>query len=207
MCALHPNKRFCEHLYCRIGQTSVAMTAFFREFVHAPTLVGSVCPSSRALSSAMAGRIPFEKEGLIIDLGAGSGAMSRQLLQVGITPDRIFALEISTGFAESFGRNCPGVSLCIGDACELGGLLDQYAPGRRVCGIVSSLPFRVLPAVKAERIVEEIRRVLVVHKALLVQYSYAWWMHYPLRKFGFSPCSAKLVINNIPPARVEAYTV
>ncbi len=198
-------RAFCGHRRSAIfGKTSAAW-AFMREFVQAPTHVGSICPSSKALTSVLIDAVPAEKEGLILDLGAGSGSVTEELLRAGIPPERILALELSPGFRGVFSSRCPGVPLIIGDARHLNDILDIHAPGQPLCSVISSLPFRVMPSSVVREILHEVRRAVSQRGGLLVQYTYAWWMRYPLRKYGFSPQSSNIVLGNLPPAKVESY--
>ena len=180
---------------------------FAREFVISPFNVGSVCPSSRALTQTLVSMADISREGLVIDLGAGSGIVTRELLHAGVAPERILGVEISGGFKTAFERQCPGVTMITGDARNLGLLLNEYAPGKPICSILSSLPFRVMPGSVVRAITREMHSVLAERGGSLVQYTYAWWISYPLRKFGFMPGAARLVLKNVPPARVERYTV
>ena len=179
--------------------------AFMKEFVRAPLLVGSICPSSRALTKTLVHMAGTDREGLIVDLGAGSGIVSQELLGAGVASERLVAVELSPGFRKSFARACPGVAMITGDARDLGKLLDRHAPGVPVCSVISSLPFRVMPRPIVLDILREIRHVLLERGGSFVQYTYAWWMQYPLRKFGFAPDAARLVLKNVPPAKVEIY--
>ena len=179
--------------------------AFMKEFMRAPLNVGSICPSSRALTRTLVHMAKTSREGLVVDLGAGSGIVSQELLHAGVAPERIVAVELSTGFCKTFAQSCPGVTMITGDARELGKLLDVHAPGMSVCSVISSLPFRVMPRPVVAAIARELHAVLAVRGGSLVQYTYAWWMQYPLRQFGFAPAAARLVLKNVPPARVESY--
>jgi|GEM_PF-681238 len=179
--------------------------AFFNQFIRQPDMVGSICPSGAALSRQLLHGIPIEGNGLVIDLGAGSGPVSEGMLHLGIAKDRILAVEALDAFKAPFSARCPGVPLVIGDARDLKAILDREAPGREVCAVVSSLPFRVLGPELTHSILDEIHLVLGERGGRLMQYSYAWWLRYPLKDNGFEPASARMVWNNLPPARVEAY--
>ena len=178
---------------------------FLREFIKSPAEVGSICPSSSVLAAALISPVPLGGEGLIIDLGAGSGPVSAELIRAGIQKDRIIAVEALKGFSSSFSRHCPGVPLIIADAGNLGVVLEQHAPDRKVDAIISSLPFRTMSAEVTAAILAEVRKVMLERGGILVQYSYAWWLRYPLKRHGLAPQRASLVIRNLPPARVEAY--
>lgn len=178
---------------------------FISEFIQSPSSVGSICPSSRFLAGALIGMIPAG-EGLIVDLGAGSGIVSEALVSSGIAPHRIMPLEISNGFGEAFTRRCPDVPLVVGDACALESIISARYGSRRVCAIISSLPMRVLHARVQKKVMAQIRQVLATRGGIYVQYTYAWWRKYPLSTYGLRPHAACIVMRNIPPARVEAYT-
>lgn len=178
---------------------------FMSQFIRHPLTVGSVCPSSMALAKALFSRVPHEDIGLIIDLGAGTGSVSYGMLRAGVPRERIIAVEALPGFGEAFAERCPGVRFIEGKAEQLGAVLDREAPGRGISAIVSSLPFRVLGPKLGDAILREIQSVLRERGGLLIQYTYAWWLTYPLQKRGFEPASASIVWKNIPPARVESY--
>ena len=178
---------------------------FISEFIQSPSSVGSICPSSRFLAGALISMIPAG-EGLIVDLGAGSGIVSEALVSSGIAPERSMPLEISNGFCAAFTRRCPDVPLVVGDACALESIIAARYGSRQVCAIVSSLPMRVLHASVQKKVIAQIRQVLAARGGVYVQYTYAWWRKYPLSTYDLRPHAACIVMRNIPPARVEAYT-
>ena len=179
---------------------------FFKEFITAPRHVGSICPSSRALTTALARMAPAHDDGLVIDLGAGSGIVTERLLRIGIAPERILAVELSPRLAEICRQRCPEVTTLTGDARDLAAMLAKHVPGKRIACIISSLPFRVMPAGQVREILRAVRFVLKDRGGFLVQYTYAWWQHSPLRRYNFSPLAVQIVLFNCPPAKVETYT-
>jgi phospholipid N-methyltransferase len=199
----HPVYEHCLCLWDRIRTTS----AFFKEFVQAPSHVGSICPSSGALTSALIKSASLNNDGFIVDLGAGSGIITENLLKAGVDPKRLLAVEISPGFAGVFSRRCPAVPLFVEDARNLSLILDRLDPGLPVSSIISSLPLRNIPDDLVREILEEIKLVLQKRSGSFIQYTYAWWMRYPLGKYGFQPNTSRIVLKNIPPAKVESYTL
>lgn len=182
---------------------------FVKEFACSPFQVGSICPSSRALASqlvCLAQDAPSAAaEGLIIDLGTGPGPVTGELLRAGISPKRIVAVERSPSFARTFRQRYRQVPLLIGDAADLRQMLAEKYPDSPVAAIISSLPFRAIPRKIAVRILRELHETLLERGGVLVQYSYAWWLKHALSKEGFSPRVSRLVLQNVPPARVESY--
>ncbi|SBW09766.1 putative Methyltransferase type 11 [uncultured delta proteobacterium] len=186
---------------------------FVKEFACSPFQVGSICPSSRALAGQLvslardaAEYAPLAAtEGLIIDLGTGPGPVTGELLRAGISPGRIVAVERSPSFARTFRQRYRQVPLLIGDAVDLRQMLAEKYPDSPVAAIISSLPFRAIPRKIAVRILRELHETLLERGGVLIQYSYAWWMKHALSESGFSPRVSRLVLQNVPPARVEAY--
>lgn len=103
--------------------------AFARAFVCSPRMVGAVCPSGRALAEALAERVPAG-DGLVVELGAGTGAVTRVLLERGISLDRLVAVEKSGPLAEVLRRRFPELTVIRGDAS----LLATFDPPREKSG-------------------------------------------------------------------------
>ena len=53
----------------------------FKRFLQHPTQVGALCPSSCALCRAMASEIGVENAGLVVELGPGTGVITRELVR------------------------------------------------------------------------------------------------------------------------------
>lgn len=135
---------------------------FFRQFLRSPSKVGSVCPRSRLLSCTLV-EMSLENPapyGLIVDLGAGSGVISRQLLQHGVPPERILAVDISEHFHKVFSKHCPDVELHVGDARYLEKIISKHFPSLPLQAVISSLPLRCMPPGAIAEIMLEIRNIL-----------------------------------------------
>lgn len=202
---------FCihkEHIYQDIIKKICASGIFIKEFIKSPGSVGSICPSSTELASSLINAVPDNNDnGLIVDLGAGSGVVTEQLIKTGVSPKSIIAVEKSSGFIRIFNKRCPGIPLIISDACSLENILFQYKPECRIKAIISSLPLRSLQSHVVTRIMREILRVLRMRGGIFIQYTYALWKRCSLQQYGFKPFSAHIVYGNLPPAKVESYTI
>ena len=196
--------------YDRFLDTIRVEMGFVKEFARSPFQVGSICPSSHALAAQLVGMAQnaarTNPAGLIIDLGAGPGPVTGELLRVGVAPERIVAVERAQSFIRTFQHRYRNVPILAGDAANLRQMLAETHPGATISAIISSLPFRAIPQKIAARILRELHATLLEHGGVLVQYSYVWWQKNTLSKEGFAPQTSKLVIQNVPPARVESYT-
>lgn len=199
------NKYFYRAMFDKV----VSNAFFLGQFLRSPGKIGSICPSSRFLVHALA-QAALDKandiQGLIVDLGAGSGVVSRELLKCGVAPERILAVDISGHFREIFRKHCPGLELHTGDARNLEDLINKYNPGQPLQAVISSLPLRVMPGNLVSEIMSETRKVLRRRGGVLIQYTYAFWIHSALDPYGFLTEDRRFVPVNIPPALVEKYT-
>ena len=114
---------------------------FSYEFIRHPKGVGSVIPSSRMLAKAM--RRTAQDYGapnsLIIEAGAGTGAITRELV-AHFPANRLLINEVNPRLARRLRDRFPGNTIRRGRVEELD-VWTHSAPKT----IISSLPFRSLP--------------------------------------------------------------
>lgn len=191
------------HRAIRRASSSIRVSApwlFARELLNRPLAVGAVWPSSSQLAKEMAARVPAEGEGLIVELGGGTGAVTQALLERGIAPERLLVVERSRGFVKHLRTRFPAVKVVEGDATELAHLLK---PGSRIDAIVSSLPLRSLPRRDATAIVAQWRALLAAG-GTVVQFTYDLLSTGDRPPPGFRKRASDIVWANLPPACVFA---
>lgn len=174
---------------------------FLREFLLHPANVGAIWPSSAHLARCMACAAPIKGNGLIVELGAGTGVVTKALLDSGIEPHRLRVLEQSPVFAQLLRHQFPTLAVLQANAATLADLLHDDLP---VEAIVSSLPLRSLPEELVTQIVDQWRQVLQPG-GWVVQFSYALHSSPTDLLAGFSASRSNLVWRNIPPAKVMVY--
>ena len=116
---------------------------FFKEIVQSRRFVGAAAPSGPILGKAMASKVPKLDEGeVVVELGAGTGAITRQLLKSGLEGHQLVSVERSNAMSEHLRKIFPEVTVLEGDACELRVLLKQHLGlgVDAVASIVSGLP-------------------------------------------------------------------
>jgi phospholipid N-methyltransferase len=164
--------------------------------------MGTGCPSSRRLAKTMASFVPLTKSKLVIELGSGTGVVTKALLQHGVAPERLVSIEQSANLANYLHKQYPQVRVIEGDAMQLCHLLgDDY---QQVSAVVSGLPFRVLPQTVKQGIIKQIEKVLP-QNGLLIQFTYDISGKTKLLPSQFKHISHKMVWSNLPPARVDVY--
>ena len=133
-----------------------------------PAIVGAVCPSSRWLAAAMADAAQGAQ--LLVELGAGTGAITEALLaQHPQVP--LLAVELQPELADLLQQRFAGIEVRCAGAHDVLSELHEQSPPQTV--LVSSLPFQSLPAPWRETTVLAIATFLRADKLRrLVQYTY-----------------------------------
>lgn len=178
---------------------------FFRQWLRSPLRTASVVPSSMYLARAMAAALPNGAE-RVVELGAGTGAITRGLLERGIRPDRLLILELSPELHAGLVASFPDSPALCGDARRLPELLrsvSTFADGR--CdAVVSSLGFLAMPPAVAQDILAAAFDCLPAD-GVLVQYTYGPTCPVPPALMESLDLVAERVgytLRNLPPATV-----
>lgn len=131
---------------------------FARRALAAPRRFGAILPSGPALGQAMARMV---RGRTIVELGPGSGSITRHLLNVLDPEGRILALELDEGIAAHLRRNVrdPRLTVQVGDASRLDGWLSGLG-WDGADSIVSGIPFQSLPAPARDEILSSARKSL-----------------------------------------------
>ena len=146
----------------------------------------------------MARPVPINGSGLVVELGAGTGAVTSALLRRGIEPERLVVVERCPALAANLRARFPQLRIVQDDARNLGWFVGPHS---RIDAIVSSVPLRSLPYAESELIVGHWRAVLP-DETLIIQYTYA--LYGPPRHLGdgFVHQSSEVTWRNVPPARI-----
>ncbi|MHA3902721.1 class I SAM-dependent methyltransferase [Castellaniella sp. WN] len=175
---------------------------FLRELLEAPAGVGAVWPSSARLARGMAAWIDPRGEGLVVELGAGTGVVTRALLDRGVPADRLRVVERSPAFVRHLRQRFPELAILQGDAARLSDVLCESAAGRPVGAVVSSLPLRSLAPDVVSAVLGQCRSLLPPG-CPLVQFTYApRGLPDAGLSDGFVVRGDQIVWTNLPPARV-----
>ncbi len=174
---------------------------FLGKLITAPRTTGAVAPSGPALSRAMAAQIDLDRTGPILELGPGTGVVTRAILARGIAPERVTAVEYNPQFAAMVAGRYPGVRVIVGDAFDLARTLD--GPLQGFAAVLSSMPLINFPVKLRENLLADVLARLQPG-APFVQFSYR--LHPPVAPLpGVRVTRAAFILFNLPPARVWAY--
>lgn len=186
-------------------QHGSAAALFLRRWLANPLQMGSIVPSSPALCRRVVAAVRRAPDETVVELGAGTGVITRALLQAGIPATRIAVVEIVPDMARHLAATLPGVHVIEGDARALPGLLRPLVLRGfgRVGTVVCGIPLVLLPLAEQRRFVGAIAAVAPGRGFL--HYSYCVTSPLPARRHGLVGRREAWTPLNIPPASVWRY--
>lgn len=176
---------------------------FLRTFLANPLRVAALLPSGRRLAAAVAAQIDPRPGGTVLELGPGTGAVTRAILEAGIAPAELAAIESDADFAAALRRDFDRIRIIEGDAFAFPLLLARSGIATPLRTIISGVP--VLSRSLGVR-----RKLLADAMAALrpqgpfVQFSYGAEPPIPPGD-GVEVRRAAIVWQNVPPMHVWVY--
>ncbi len=187
-------------LFSRIRQAGLSL--FLKELINNYGSVGAVFPSSRLLAKAMSDPIPDKIKGYVVELGAGTGAITQALIKKVSHPKQLIIIEQSEKLADYLQQRYPTAQIIHGDAVKLSALLADQK--NQIHCIVSSLPLRSMPTELVRAISDEIENLLKPGD-LFIQFTYSYTKHLGHHSHKLKRIQHKRIWFNIPPARVDVF--
>jgi len=127
---------------------------FLQSWLRAPHHIGAIAPSSRFLARAIAKQVDLSGTDPIVELGAGTGNVTKALLHWGIPAERLIVVERDKLLCQLLHRRFPNLKIIEGDAADLRALLAPMGV-TRLSAVVSSLPLLAMPRNVRRAIVDE----------------------------------------------------
>jgi phosphatidylethanolamine/phosphatidyl-N-methylethanolamine N-methyltransferase len=173
---------------------------FFRQWLRSPKSMGSILPSSMALARAVANAAAWEPGQTVVELGAGTGAISQGLLERGIPSEALMMIELDESLFDYLRNHFPGVRVVHGDATRLSEIVAEQDVGQ-VSTVVSGLPMVNMPYDFQNAIITEGFKAMKPG-GFMLQYSYSPIRPIPAKKLGVKAKMVRFVLRNVPPAAV-----
>lgn len=179
---------------------------FLRRSLRNPLQICSLFPSSPFVGRAMTRAILDRPAPHVIELGAGTGAVTRQLIHNGVAEADLTLMEIDAQLGGHLRRTFPKVDVVISPAQDLARIWRERN-GPPVGAVVSTLPMRLF----SKKLIRSVMRNSLETLApggLFVQFTYRQGSPAPLRivgKLGLSAEQYCRVWANLPPAAIWVY--
>ena len=182
---------------------------FLKRWLRQPLSMGAVMPSGPLLTRALALTAVREmqgRDGHVVELGAGTGEVTKALLAAGIAADRLALVERDPELISFLRRHFRGPRIIEGDAARLPKLLAREGVAKTAT-VVSGLPLLSLPAEVVTGIVHGVFEALP-KGAALVQFTYGPSPPIPkaLREnLHLVGAHGRRIWRNVPPAVVWTF--
>jgi phospholipid N-methyltransferase len=173
--------------------------AFFRAFLRAPKMVGSIIPTSSLVIERLLGQGNWSTARLIVEYGPGLGTFTRSILKKLARNGLLIAIDPNADFVAHLRQTITDPRLIIveGSAADVEEIIARYAPGQSVDHVISGLPFSTLPCGIGTHIVAATQQILAPRGSFLI-YQYSRFV-LPLLKPYFARIDQMRIWPNIPP--------
>jgi phosphatidylethanolamine/phosphatidyl-N-methylethanolamine N-methyltransferase len=176
---------------------------FFRGMMQGPKQVGAIAPTSSITARKMASVVDLTSGLPVLELGPGTGVITKQILARGVAPEKIVSVEYSRDFYERLVEDYAGVNFIHGDAFDLEKSLGAFA-GQTFDSVISAVPLLSFPMEARIRLIDDLLSRIPAGRPV-VQITYgpvspviAKPDRYHIQHFDF-------IVRNIPPAQLWIY--
>lgn len=175
---------------------------FFRGWIDKPRAVGAIVPTSIVTARRMASVIDIHSGLPVLELGAGTGVITRAILAQGVKPENLWSIEYASDFVAHLRATMPGVNFLHGDAFNLDETLPS--PGMRFDSIISGVPLLNFPVMQRVRYIEQLLDLIPPGRPI-VQLTYGPLSPVPPRKGNYTVEHFRFIVRNIPPTQLWIY--
>lgn len=176
---------------------------FLKNWAENPLTTGAVAPSGKALARLMASYVDCDRAGKVIELGPGTGVVTKAMLDRNVPADKIVSIEYSENFVRLMRDRFPDVTIVQGDAYALEPQSD-LGTDAPLASIISSLPLFSRSPAERRKLIERALDMLEPG-APFIQFSYALVPPVKPDEGDFQIDKTNWVVLNVPPARVWIY--
>lgn len=185
----------------RTGTIAADWLFFLRSWMADPIRVAAVTPSGASLARLITREV-LPAHGRVLELGAGTGAFTRAILDRGVSEEDLTLVESGSGFADVLRQRFPRATVLQLDAAKLG--REGVGPPGGIGAVVSGLPLLTMSPRKCMAILRGAFSV-VGPTGSFYQFTYGYWCPVSrriLERLGLEATRVGVTFNNLPPASV-----
>jgi len=179
---------------------------FLQAFLKNPLKVGAIAPSSPELAAEMLQGISPDEENIVLELGVGTGAITRFLQDVIPNKNAYLGIELDRELVDNLHSKFDDMNIVCGNAADAFTIHKDSGLGK-VRYVICCLPFATLPKEASESVLAEIVKFMDDGCELRIfQYAHGYFLPPAIKlreflknRYGKSKRSP-LVLKNVPPA-------
>jgi phosphatidylethanolamine/phosphatidyl-N-methylethanolamine N-methyltransferase len=176
---------------------------FFKGWIDKPKAVGSIIPTSSFTARKMASVIDLKSGLPVLEVGPGTGIITKYILKHGVKPADLYAVEYSRDFVAHLRRNFPGVNVIEGDAFNLAKTLGKKRP-QLFDSVISGVPLLNFPVPQRVKYLETLLDRLPQGRPV-VQLTYGPKSPIPPGLGDYTVEHFDFILRNIPPTQLWIY--
>jgi len=176
---------------------------FFKGWIDKPKTVGSIVPTSSIAARRMASVVNPDSGLPVLELGPGTGVITRAILALGVKPENLYSVEYSDDFVRHLTAQFPGVNIIKGDAFDLEATLGDRR-GMVFDSVVSGVPLLNFPVAQRIRYIEDLLGRIPAGRPIM-QLTYGPLSPVPPGRGNYKVEHYDFVLRNIPPTQLWVY--
>lgn len=176
---------------------------FFRGWIDKPKAVGAIIPTSSITARRMASIVNPASGDLVLELGPGTGVITKAILDRGVKPENLVSIEYSREFVDRLVADFPSVNFIHGSAFDLEELLAPWK-GRGFDSVISAIPMLNFPVLDRISLIERLLDLMPPGRPVM-QITYGTVSPIPPGRGSYSIERFDFVMRNIPPAHLWIY--
>ncbi|MGH6762142.1 MAG: phospholipid N-methyltransferase PmtA [Phyllobacterium sp.] len=176
---------------------------FFKGWVDGPKAVGAILPTSSITARRMASVADPESGLPVLELGPGTGVITKAILQRGVKASDLYSVEYSADFVDHLKREFPDVNVVQGDAFDLDTTLGDKKD-LVFDSVISAVPMLNFPVEKRIEIIEDLLSRIPEGRPVM-QITYGPVSPVPAKRGNYTVEHYDFVIRNVPPANLWVY--
>ena len=176
---------------------------FFKGWLDKPKAVGAIMPTSSITARRMASVVDASSGLPVLELGPGTGVITRAILERGVPPQNLYTVEYSKDFADFLRVAFPDVNVIQGDAFNLDETLGAYR-GLKFDAVVSGVPLLNFPVARRIAYIEGILDRLPEGRPI-VQLTYGPLSPVPPGRGNYIVSHFDFILRNVPPTQLWVY--
>ena len=176
---------------------------FFKGWIDRPRTVGSIVPTSSVTARRMASIIDTKSGLPVLEVGPGTGVITKAILGRGVKPSDLYVVEYSSDFVGHLRRNYPDVNVIEGDGFNLDQTLGDKHDMEYDC-VVSGVPLLNFPVQRRVAYLENLLK-RIPHGRPVVQLTYGPKSPIPPGLGDYTVEHFHFILRNIPPTQLWLY--
>jgi phospholipid N-methyltransferase len=133
---------------------------FFRAVASKPKFTGAIAPSSKELARMMVRSFDLKSAPLVVEIGPGTGAFTRLILERLGDPARYLGLDLNANFVRKLRLKFPHASFYQGSAEHIAQFVAHHDGAQQADYVICGLPWAIFEADLQDRILGGINSIL-----------------------------------------------